>query len=134
VVESKNRLTKQESLALLRIAAVMTGRPVDEKEFLADAFSLFASLDSFHQHDLRTALRIADGEFGGLLVLRLPRSLSSLDHSARAERFDRMRRSRLLFVRKIYIGLQRLSVALHYSNPKNFSDVGYPGPPAVASE
>lgn len=112
----------------------MTGRELDQVSFAVDADQLFASLDAFQQSDLQKALRIADGAIGGVLVLQAPRSLAALDPQRRIERFDRMRRSPLPFVRQIYAGLQRISVALHYSNPRNFGDVQYPGPPDTVSK
>jgi len=134
VVASPKRLSERERSSLLRIGRVMTGCEFDDVSFALDADRLFASLDDFHQGDLRKALRIADGAIGGVLVLRPPRSLSALDTRRQTERFDRMRRSPLPFVRQIYAGLQRICVALYYSNPRNFADVQYPGPPGEASQ
>jgi len=83
------------------------------------------------RHDLEIALRVFDSRLAGMILIMSPRNFTSSPAPLQTRRIDAARRSRLTLFRTMYLAMQRLVLSCHYSDPRNYGEAGYPGPPAV---
>jgi hypothetical protein len=93
--------------------------------------ALMAAADPDSQRDLRQLLALFDNAlagflFDGELTPFTQRSAEGQDRALRS-----WRDSRLPFRRSAFQALQRLSLAMAYSDPRTYADIGYPGPPVL---
>jgi choline dehydrogenase-like flavoprotein len=110
------------------------------------AVDLVARIESRLEHapperirDLRRALTVLGSRAAALLLSGLPSPFARLSDAHRDAMLARWSASPLTVARSVYQGVRRLVLAVYYSQPESFADLGYVGPlhlrePAVAWE
>jgi choline dehydrogenase-like flavoprotein len=89
--------------------------------------------------DLRRALTVLGSRAAALLLSGLPSPFARLSDARQDAMLARWSASPLMVARSVYQGVRRLVLAVYYSQPESFADLGYVGPlhlrePAVAWE
>lgn len=120
------------SLAILAAAAprIITSE-FDPEPLLERVEQLMQRTDPADRKDLELALRVFNSRIAGMMLIMSPRPFSSSPAELQNRRIDAARRSGLTLFRTMYLAMQRLLLSCHYSDPKNYGQAGYPGPPPV---
>jgi hypothetical protein len=93
--------------------------------------TLMAAADPDSQRDLRQLLALFDNALAGLLFDGRPTPFTQLSADEQDHSLRQWRDSRLAFRRSAFQAMQRLSLAMAYSDPRTFEGIGYTGPPVL---
>jgi hypothetical protein len=93
--------------------------------------ALMAAADPDSQRDLRQLLALFDNALAALLFDGRTTPFTALGPEAQDQALRQWRDSRLPLRRSGFQALQRLSLAMAYSDPRTYEGVGYPGPPVL---
>lgn len=123
-------LTASERRIVAALARQIISAEVDER-FVDRVDELIARSAPGARNDLRRAITLFNGRLAGFLTTFRPVCFTETSVELRRRRIDAFRNSRLALFRTIYMAIQRLCLACYYSDPRNASAAGYPGPPEI---
>jgi hypothetical protein len=92
------------------------------------ADALMAAADADSQRDLRQLLALFDNALAGFLFDGQITPFTWLGPEEQDRSLQHWRESRLAVRRSGFQALERLSLALAYSDPRTYAGIGYPGP------
>lgn len=93
--------------------------------------ALLAGADDITQHDIKQLLGLFESAIARLLFDGHPAAFTALSTDAQARALTAWRDSRLSLRRTGFQALQRLCLAVTYSDPQLYAGIGYPGPPLL---
>jgi hypothetical protein len=93
--------------------------------------TLMAAADPDSQRDLRQLLALFDSALAAFLFDGRITPFTALAPAAQDEALRQWRDSRLALRRSGLQAMQRLSLAMAYSDPRTYEGIGYPGPPTL---
>jgi hypothetical protein len=93
--------------------------------------ALMAAADPDSQRDLRQLLALFDNALAAFVFDGRLQTFTELDPAAQDRALVQWRDSRLAVRRSGFQALQRLSLAMAYSDPRTYEGIGYPGPPVL---
>ena len=86
------------------------------------------------RHDIGRLLLLLENGLAGLLLDGRARPFTRLSPAAQDAALDDWRDSKLAVRRGGYVALRKLTQAMWYAAPAAWPEVGYPGPPTLASK
>jgi hypothetical protein len=92
---------------------------------------LMSRADTDTRHDFKQLLGLFDNALASFVLDGRTRPFTQLGPDEQDEALRQWRDSRIPLRRSGFQSLQRLSLALYYSDPKTYAGVGYPGPPLL---
>jgi hypothetical protein len=92
---------------------------------------LLSRADADTRHDFKQLLGLFDNALASFVLDGRARPFTRLSDEDQDLALRQWRDSRLPLRRSGFQGLERLSLALYYSDPQTYAGIGYPGPPLL---
>jgi hypothetical protein len=92
---------------------------------------LLSRADPDTRHDFKQLLGLFDNALASFVLDGRARPFTRLSPDEQDQALRQWRDSRLPLRRSGFQGLERLSLAIYYSDPKTYAGIGYPGPPLL---
>jgi Gluconate 2-dehydrogenase subunit 3 len=121
-----------EAIVLAAVAArIIAPLDAEKQRVVSKIDAVLASVDDLTQHDLKQLLRLLDNSFASLAFDGRWTRFTDLAPDAQDRALEAWRDSRLPDRRSGFQALQRLCLAVTYSDPALYPGIGYPGPPGL---
>ena len=110
------------------LGPAIVGSAVDSPELLKRVDDLLLITDDASRAELESGLWLFDSALIGLLLCASPRRFSTSSSHLQRQRLSAFQQSSIPKFRTLFLAMQRLIVACHYSQPAAQRATGYEGP------